>query len=439
MKFSVGLLLLSLVFTLAPMAGAAQDARIDPVYKNKVIDRVLNSLLKNYVFPEVAREMEKDIKRRMAAGEYESIAEGPALAGKLTSDLQFVSRDSHLRVSYSPQPIPNEPEGITEPTPELLEQLKREFSRDNFGCAEVRILRGNVGYLKFNYFLDPKIAGDTYTGALNFIANTDALIIDLRSNGGSMSPDAIPMICSYFFDRPTHLNDLYWRPTDSTRQYWTWNVVPGQRYLNKPIYVLTSGRTFSGAEEFAYDLKNLKRATIVGDITGGGAHGGGDTRIDDHFSVWVPYGRAINPITKTNWEGTGVSPDIAVPAARALKVAHLEALRLQLATLKDDKWKATLKTAIDDISNENAALKQVTFTLKGYPEAKSVSLAGSFNFWAWRSTPMSRAGEKWTVTVELEPGRHTYKFVVDGKWIIDPDNPRTEIEGPNTNSLRVVE
>jgi C-terminal processing protease CtpA/Prc len=131
----------------------------------------------------------------------------------------------------------------------------------------------------------------------------------------------IAFISTYLFDEPTHLNDLYNRKEDSTTQYWTLPYVPGKRLSDKPVFVLTSNRTFSGAEEFSYNLKNLKRATIIGETTGGGAHPVSGHRIDDHFMIGVPFARAVNPIAGTNWERTGVTPDVEVPAAEALDVA----------------------------------------------------------------------------------------------------------------------
>ncbi len=194
------------------------------------------------------------------------------------------------------------------------------MERDNCMFEKVERLPQNIGYLKFNAFLDPEICGPTAVAAMNFLGNVDAIIFDLRANGGG-EPKMIALISSYLFDRETHLNDLYNRKEDSTTQYWTLPYVPGKRLADKPAFVLTSHRTFSGAEEFSYNLKNLKRATIVGETTGGGAHPVMGHRIDDHFMIGVPFARAINPISKTNWEGTGVEPDVKVPAEQALDVA----------------------------------------------------------------------------------------------------------------------
>ena len=156
--------------------------------------------------------------------------------------------------------------------------------------------------------------------------HANAIIFDLRDNHGG-DPNMVALIATYLFDHPTHLNDIYNRRENSTHQYWTLSDVPGKRLVDKPAYVLTSSETFSGAEEFSYDLKNLKRATLVGETTGGGAHLVSGHRIDDHFEIGVPFARGINPISKTDWEGTGVQPDVKVNAANALETAEKLARR----------------------------------------------------------------------------------------------------------------
>ena len=332
------------------------DLTIDAATRTQVIDAILKRLNDSYVFPEIAKRMEQSIRERVEKKEYDQITSSKDFAKKLTDDLQAVSKDKHLRVRYSNQAIP-ERGPRREPTAEEREQRKRELTWMNHGFGKVERLRGNIGYLEFFNFADEELGADTVAAAMNFVNGTDALIIDMRSNGGG-NPAMVALVCSYLFGAdPVHLNDLYWREGNRTDEFWTKKEVAGKRYLNKDVYVLTSKRTFSGAEEFTYNLKNLKRATIIGETTGGGAHPGGGFRISEHFGMFVPTGRAISPITKTNWEGTGVTPDIAVPADHALLVARLMALKKSMTTLANPDFKAGVEDEIQKLEKELAALK----------------------------------------------------------------------------------
>jgi len=160
---------------------------------------------------------------------------------------------------------------------------------------------------------------------MGFLAYSDAIIFDLRENGGGQ-PAMVTLIASYLFDEPTHLIDIYNRKENSTTQNWTLSYLPGPRLAKQPAFVLTSKRTFSGAEEFAFDLKHQKRAVIVGETTGGGAHPVSGHTVADYFMIGVPFAKSLDPVTKTNWEGTGVEPDVKVPAADALATAEKLAL-----------------------------------------------------------------------------------------------------------------
>lgn len=340
------------------------DLTIDAATRSAVIEAALKQLNDFYVFPETAKKMEQAVRERIGRKEYDQITSAKTLATTLQNHLQEVSHDKHLRMMYSAQPLP--PEGTNhEPGPEEIAR-ELEFMRTvNFGFEKVERLPGNVGYIDLRGFQPAEFGAETVVAAMNFLANTDALIIDLRRNGGG-EPAMVALISSYLFGPdPVHLNDLYSRPDNSTRQWWTLPYVPGKRYGDKKeVFVLTSKRTFSAAEEFTYNLQNLKRATIVGETTGGGAHPGGPRRINEHFGIWIPTGRAINPISKTNWEGVGVKPDIDVPADQALKVAHIAAMNKVLAKVTEAERQGAIKRAIETVQKELDEMKQ---TPKGNP------------------------------------------------------------------------
>lgn len=351
------LLLLALSIANVAVAQPEQpDLTIDAATRTQVIDTMLKRLNDSYVFPEVAKKMEQSIRDRVAKKEYDQITSAKEFAMTLTKDLQAVSNDKHLRVRYSHRGIP-ERGPRREPTAEDREERKRELNWMNHGFTKVERLAGNIGYIEFRNFMDEELGADTVAAAMNFVNGTDALIIDLRGNGGG-NPAMVALICSYLFGpEPVHLNDLYWREGDRTDEFWTRKEVAGKRYLNKEVYVLTSKRTFSGAEEFSYNLKNLKRATIIGETTGGGAHPGGVFRMSEHFGMFVPTGRAISPITKTNWEGTGVTPDIAVPADQALTVARITALKKSLTKLQNPDMKDGVQEEIAKLEKELSSMK----------------------------------------------------------------------------------
>ncbi len=295
------------------------DFKIDAKTRTRVIDGAIENLNSFYVSPELAKKMEDSLRARQKKGEYDAVNDGDAFAKKLTDDLREVSHDKHLMVDFSPAKMPERHEGP--PDAAAIAEYRKQMEKMNCGFDKVEILSGNVGYVKFDMFADPDICGPTVVAAMNFVANVDAIIFDLRENGGG-DPKMVALISTYLFSEPTHLNDLWERKGDITSQYWTLPYVPGKRLDGKPAYVLTSKQTFSGGEEFTYNLKNLKRATIIGETTGGGAHPVSGHRIDDHFMIGVPFAKAVNPISKTNWEGTGVEPDVKVPAAEALTTAQ---------------------------------------------------------------------------------------------------------------------
>jgi C-terminal processing protease CtpA/Prc len=243
----------------------------------------------------------------------------------LTMQMREVSHDKHLRMVYQPQ---GSPTNLGPSTAELA-RYRNDMRRGNCTFRKVTTLAHGSGYVKFDGFPEASVCRSTVARVMASLNESDALIFDLRDNHGG-DPHMVAWVASYLFDKRTHLNDIYNRTQDRTEQFWTQSPVPGNRLANKPVYVLTSAETFSGAEEFCYDLKNLKRATLIGETTGGGAHPAAPHRIDERFTIVVPDSRPINPISKSDWEGAGVTPDVKVEAEDALKTAEaLAAKRLR--------------------------------------------------------------------------------------------------------------
>jgi hypothetical protein len=320
------------------------DIPVTAAVRAEVIKTILAKLNESYVFPEVAKKMEAAILKHQESGQYDNVTSSTEFAALLTANLQEISKDKHLRVRYQHDLVPADSnDGGADA--EMLRRFTERGKQTNFGFQKVEVLEGNIGYIDLRQFFDASMAGETAAAAMTILGNTNALIIDLRHNGGG-DPAMVCVLCSYLFPGgDVHLNDLYFRPSNSTQQFWTLPYLPGKRYVDKEVYVLTSSRTFSGAEEFTYNLKNLKRATIVGETTGGGANPGGPVRAGDHFTVFVPVGRAINPITKTNWEGTGVEPDVRTSQEQALKTAQIMALK----KLRDQTKDASRKDEITEV------------------------------------------------------------------------------------------
>jgi retinol-binding protein 3 len=293
------------------------DVIVDGALRKRVIEGVNADLNEFYIDAALAKQMGDALLAHEKSGDYDKTSDGDAFAGQLTKDLQAVSHDKHLHVGFNPFKTPPR----AEPSPEDEVRFHHQMEHDNCAFDKVEILPNNIGYIKFDGFMDASFCGPTVNAAMGFVAHTDALIFDIRQNGGGQ-PAMVTLVASYLFERPTHLIDIYNRKEDSTTQNWTLSYLPGPRLTKQPVFVLTSKRTFSGAEEFAFDLKNQKRATIVGETTGGGAHPVSGHPVADYFMVGVPFAKSLDPVTKTNWEGTGVEPDVKVSADDALSTAE---------------------------------------------------------------------------------------------------------------------
>jgi hypothetical protein len=296
--------------------------RSEPLPARETVAIALSLLRSNYVFPDRAEQAAAAVEASLAAGDYDGLDED-ALAERLTSQLNEVCHDKHLRVGTMP-PRPGgeaQPPGEPHPAGKPWDRRPR-----NYGIYRVERLDGNVGYLDLRGVPGPEEAGPAIAAAMELVSGTCALIIDLRRNHGG-SPHAVVLWCSYFFpDGNTHLNDIFDATTGETRQFWSLAFVPGARYTGRPVYVLSSAETFSGGEDFCYTLQAQGRAEVIGETTGGGAHPTRRIPISATMSISVPHARSVNPVTGTNWQDTGVVPDIAVPAARAYDVAYRNAL-----------------------------------------------------------------------------------------------------------------
>lgn len=318
MSLSAASLLLVLnPFPLAPIAGDAAVARPGA----EVARQLATELEKSYVLEDKARAMAAALRAKAGSGAWDALA-GKELAEALTETCHAVIKDLHLRVTHEGQGSPRARDAFfLEP-----DAARREWKQRNQGFERAERLQGNVGYLELREFVPLDAARETAAAAMTFLQDTDALVIDLRRNGGG-DPETVRFLCSYLFgEEPVHLNTLVNRELGTAEEYWTLRDLPGRRYGDKPVYVLVSGRTFSAAEEFTYNLQCRQRATIVGKTTGGGAHPIDRRRLGDGYSVTVPIARAENPVTKTNWEAVGVKPNVDVAEDAALDRAWALAL-----------------------------------------------------------------------------------------------------------------
>ncbi len=312
--------------------------------KSETVKQLARELRESYVMKQAGERAAINIERNLKKGVYASISKPEDFAKKLVTDVNDYCHDAHFRIRYSATPLPKRDNNRVPSAAELATHQKR-LRLSNAGFERIERLGGNIGYIQFSNFMDVEAAERPIRATMEFVKDTDALIFDIRQNGGG-SPDTVQLLCSYLFDKRTHLNDLYLREGDQTLEFWTQSI-RGPKYLNKPIYVVVSKETGSAAEEFSYNLQTQKRATIIGEPTWGGANPGGNVRLNDHFTAFIPFGMAINPITKKNWEGTGVMPDVNIRAADALKEAHKLAIKALLDRATTDEERARLRSALD--------------------------------------------------------------------------------------------
>lgn len=331
----------------AMLAAATAQAAPEPAaMRSALVERIVEELDRAYIDAGQAARLGPELRR---AG-FSATLDEEGFAKAVTTRMQEVTRDQHLRLIYNAVPAPAGDRSA--PAPEDIARRQAYLRDSNYGIERVERLPGNIGYLKTRFFAPAADAGPAVAAAMALLANTRALILDLRENGGGAA-DAVPLMASYLFEERTHLSDLYRREGNVIEQQWTFPGVAGSRYAtDKDVVILTSKDTFSAAEGLAFALKNRKRAVIVGETTRGGAHPSRIKRLDAHYALMVPVSTARDPVTGHDWEGTGVQPDVAVPAAEALARAQLLILDKLLATAPDRAAQDEIRQRLDTLRAE---------------------------------------------------------------------------------------
>jgi hypothetical protein len=334
---------LALVLLLALYCQAEQrPAAVTPQQVDEIVEHLLSGL-EDYVFPEIAEKLQRQIQTHRSG--YRAISDSNALAARLTEDLRAVGNDNHLAVSFGEELMLQ-----NEPSPAEKEHAHAFDLANGHGIRSARRLPGNIGYVDLAYFAPDSDAGTALAAAMQLVSGTDALIVDLRRNGGG-SGGTVTALLSYFFEESTQLSSIVERKhgQPEERQNWTTPYVTGPRYLGKPVFVLTSHRTHSAAEQCAYDLKNTHRATVVGERTGGGANSStGEIALGYGFSAFIPNGQARSPLTHSNWQGTGVEPDVATTVSDALIIAYKLALKDSKPSVESEGLTKERQIALQD-------------------------------------------------------------------------------------------
>jgi len=363
-----GIIMLLLLFICSAgfLYAQAEQPVVSTAEKAQIVDSLATKMADNYVFADIGGKIAVLLRDNLKKGVYAKINSAMQLAEQLTQDIASINNDKHLRVFYQPSKTKQASEAGKDDK-ETQKAIERRSRLANYGFKEVKIMPGNIGYLKLDSFDGTDEGFKTAIGTMAFLSHCDALIFDLRENGGG-DPRMVQLLLSYLYNEgeDVHFNDFYVRKTNDYQQYWVMPYCPGTRMPDLNVYVLTSNMTFSCAEEFSYDLKNLKRGTIVGEVTGGGAHPVSFYALNDNFGASIPFGRAVNPISKTNWEGTGVEPDVKVTSNQALDTAYKMALEKLLVNEKDEQFKLGYQWAIDGLKAADAPVVISEKLMKSY-------------------------------------------------------------------------
>ena len=388
-------LLLFLIGTITPGRVAAQDpSHLAGAAVRDVVEEIAMLIESNYVFPEIGRQYAEVLRERAAA--YGALSANE-LASRVTGDLQSVNRDLHLRVSLTPAAAENTSGGMrvqrivpgtgqaasapergqagaaapseAAPTPAataapaagtaaqlyspidvsnlpaVAQRLFVEEGRRNHFFSKVEILPGNIGYLDYDQFGFPNFSTGAADAAFAFLAESQAIIIDLRGNRGGIEGMNQYLASHFFGDEPVHLYSRYYGSYGTTVEYSTFPDAVARRFPERPLYVLVDRGTGSAAENFTFAMQGLGRATVVGDRTAGAAHSSRPFPIAHGLTVQLPIARAYNPRTDEDWEGRGVQPDLAVDPTSALEVAHRHAVDRLIAVAADPAARSELEDA----------------------------------------------------------------------------------------------
>jgi hypothetical protein len=294
-------------------SSTASAVPLDPAERRRVASAVATDVETYYFDRGLGREAAQTVLRKEQQGEDDALT-GAEFAVLLTRQIRSATGDLHLIVEYSAANLPQQPDA--QPSQQALAAYRTTMLENHCAVERTTILPGNIGYLKLNALPTPSVCGPQMRAALASIDNTEAVVFDLRDNRGG-DPDMVALVASYLFAQP----QPWYNPRDPQPSQLP-APAPGSHLAQKPVYILTSVLTLSGAEQFTYNLKMLHRATLVGETTGGAAHAGVFHRIDDHFGIGIPQFRIINPYSGRDWEGAGVEPDVKVKAADALVTAE---------------------------------------------------------------------------------------------------------------------
>ncbi|MEJ0035587.1 MAG: S41 family peptidase [Gammaproteobacteria bacterium] len=333
---------------------AFADSTLTETEKVRVIDGALARIHERYIEPKDIPAIDAALRSKAAKGGYRALTSPEAFADQLQEDLRKTSGDPHFRVSYVPGEIPPLPTGI-QPSPKS-EAERQAMSRAeavirNNGFTRVEHLEGNVGLVVLTTVSNPAMIAETAAATMSFVKDTSALILDMRQVRGG-DPDGVAFLLSYFVEGRLHAFDLAGRRPQDTFQYFTDPTTRGPRYpADRPVFVLTSGTTFSGGEALVDALRTWRHAKVVGERTKGGANATLPMKAADHFTVGVPFLKTVNVATGKNWNIVGIEPDIAAPADKAQDVAYVLALEHIVATTKSDAWREQVRAMLQNLTS----------------------------------------------------------------------------------------